>query len=621
MLRARFDPSIVPAELRERDQWVLWRYEWRKDKWTKVPRSAQTHRRASSTDPQTWSSFQHVLDAWLKSDCYDGIGYVFSGDDPYCGIDLDDCMTALGALSPSAQQIVRDFKTYVEVSPSGRGVKLIARASKNGETRCASPAIDGVGKIEIYDRRRFFTITGSRLEGTQPTIGGAQPQLDSLFARLWHEERAKKRNAPESPAQVCVDDDELIRRAGEAKDGDLFKSLWAGETTKYDGDDSRADLALCGLLAFWTGGDTARVDRLFRRSSLMRPKWDERHSGDGRTYGQMTIDKALEGRTEFYTPPRKAKVNQAKVEQSALEGPCGVRLIPTRVSQTPTRCTAAFAVRVDGVDTGMELSATDTTAGKKNAVKDLAEIVCQAKRVEALDPAEAKQIDHWLRTILTSKRLGALAEDQRRRLTESQANCAVSTAPSMLDLAIVQTMEDLQLAFVDDEGNAWSERLGRFITRYEFVQRPDPKLLVKIQTACDYAAPTDADPTKPIRHVQLVLKSVWPAITDSLPREISATGLGSDSKAAEALRRHIVDLWQTPETWFKREGTLKEPGHAERMSLASRVRTMTKEAQPKKGPWQRVLGGVDAFSRVDDGRAVRLQLAGRCRAGMAAARR
>jgi len=41
-------------------------------------------------------------------------------------------------------------------------------------------------------------------------------------------------------------------------------------------DHSRADLALCGMLAFWCGGDPERIDRLFRRSDLMREKWDRR---------------------------------------------------------------------------------------------------------------------------------------------------------------------------------------------------------------------------------------------------------------------------------------------------------------------------------------------------------
>jgi hypothetical protein len=80
-----------------------------------------------------------------------------------------------------------------------------------------------------------------------------------------------------------------------------FEKLWAGDTSDY-ASRSEADLALCSRLVFWTGGDPARVDKLFKQSGLYRPKWDERHFGDGRTYGQATIEKALEGAAEFYLP-------------------------------------------------------------------------------------------------------------------------------------------------------------------------------------------------------------------------------------------------------------------------------------------------------------------------------
>ena len=50
---------------------------------------------------------------------------------------------------------------------------------------------------------------------------------------------------------------------------------------------------MCSLLAFWTGGDPDRVDRLFRQSALFRPKWDQVRYADGRTYGRATVTKAL----------------------------------------------------------------------------------------------------------------------------------------------------------------------------------------------------------------------------------------------------------------------------------------------------------------------------------------
>jgi len=85
---------VVPDDLRERDQWVLWQYEDRNGRATKVPYRVG-HRYASSTDPSTWTSFEAVADEWHRSPSqYAGPGFVFSADDPFCGIDLDDCEAA-----------------------------------------------------------------------------------------------------------------------------------------------------------------------------------------------------------------------------------------------------------------------------------------------------------------------------------------------------------------------------------------------------------------------------------------------------------------------------------------------------------------------------------------------
>jgi len=80
----------------------------------------------------------------------------------------------------------------------------------------------------------------------------------------------------------------------QARTGDRFRQLYdAGCRGAYSGDHSRTDLALCTMLAFWTNGNAGRMDQLFRRSALMRPKWDEQHAADGATYGEMAIRRAL----------------------------------------------------------------------------------------------------------------------------------------------------------------------------------------------------------------------------------------------------------------------------------------------------------------------------------------
>ena len=65
---------------------------------------------------------------------------------------------------------------------------------------------------------------------------------------------------------------------------------------------SEADLALCSILSFWTNKTPRLIDSIFRKSGLYRPKWDEKHYSDGRTYGQETIARATELCKEVYTP-------------------------------------------------------------------------------------------------------------------------------------------------------------------------------------------------------------------------------------------------------------------------------------------------------------------------------
>jgi putative DNA primase/helicase len=85
--------DAIPVELRERPQWVVWRLEKRDGDDTKVPYRADGGGRASVTDPSTWSTFDEAI-AGAKAIAADGIGYVFSADDPFTGADLDDCSTA-----------------------------------------------------------------------------------------------------------------------------------------------------------------------------------------------------------------------------------------------------------------------------------------------------------------------------------------------------------------------------------------------------------------------------------------------------------------------------------------------------------------------------------------------
>jgi primase-polymerase (primpol)-like protein len=271
----------VPSELIEYKQWVLWRKVDINGRVTKVPISPWSGKAAACDRPRTWSTFWHVRHAVRKYLC-DGIGFVFTEADPFCGIDLDQCRTINGLIAPDFLELIKRFESYTELSPSGTGAHVLIRAKLPGKGR-------RTGRIEMYDSGRYFTITGKHLSGTPLAIQKRQDVLDTVNAELFGQERPV--TTYRLNRALDVSDEKLIERAQNAGGGERFRRLWRGDTSAYGNDHSRADLALCRMLAFWCGGDVQRVDRLFRRSGLMRDKWDRR-TGDS-AYGVRTIKTIL----------------------------------------------------------------------------------------------------------------------------------------------------------------------------------------------------------------------------------------------------------------------------------------------------------------------------------------
>lgn len=309
-----FDPAHVPAALRERPQWVCWKFIKRDGKPTKCPVNSRDGGRADSTDPSTWTSFDDAVAAWRASNRYAGVGFVFAPDDPFTGIDLDGCIDDNGEIVASAREILDSLNSYTEISPSGRGVKVFISGRKPEGCGCKSTKIAGFKETEVYSAERFFTVTGRHVADTPLTVGDRQPQLEALCEQLWPRKRSPHLNGTIVASGFEGDDRLLIERAGAAKNGNRFKALWAGDISAHADDESSADLALCNSLAFWTGRDSTRMDRLFRGSGLFRDKWDEQR-GD-RTYGQMTIDRAINDCTEVYSPRSRRRPAQHEAPAS-----------------------------------------------------------------------------------------------------------------------------------------------------------------------------------------------------------------------------------------------------------------------------------------------------------------
>jgi len=331
-------PDAVPARLRRVPKWLGWRAETRADehgemKATKVPyRIDEPSEKASVDAPETWGSFDDAIEAY-GAGMFDGVGYVLTADDPIMGVDLDKCRDPkTGAIDPSAAAIVARLRSYTEISPSGLGLRVFLIGLLPGPRRRK-------GLIEMYEDRRYLSVTGHHLAGTPTTIETRLDELRALYAETFPAPSttngAHQPRAPESGA-VDLDDEDLLRRARGARTGAAFERLWSGDASGHSSH-SEADLALCSKLAFWTGCDAARMDRLFRRSGLMRGKWDERHGA--RTYGALTITTAIAGCAETFAPGRVEPAPRVEIDQDVLHDepdPAAERVAPAvRVAPPP----------------------------------------------------------------------------------------------------------------------------------------------------------------------------------------------------------------------------------------------------------------------------------------------
>lgn len=329
----QLDLTAMPRSLRESPQWVLWRYEERDGKKTKVPYQATNPKtRAESTNPQTWAAFDDAQEAF-EAGHSDGVGFVFSADDSYFGVDIDSCIDAeTGEITDQAAEIVRRLHSYTELSPSGTGLHIIGKGSLEGLSGRRK------GSVEMYDRDRYFTVTG-HVYGSLRGCDGRQNELDAVH-KLFVErapEPAGAARAPAGSSGTTLDDAELLGRIRASKSGPKFDALWSGDTSGYSSQ-SEADFALVGMLRFWTQNDAERIDALFRQSGLMRDKWDEKHYSDGKSYGAETVKRIVASGGEVWR-------SEADRPKSGVSGESGLGLDDQPAKVDITILNHGYAVR------------------------------------------------------------------------------------------------------------------------------------------------------------------------------------------------------------------------------------------------------------------------------------
>lgn len=281
----------LPKQLKEDAHFVLWKYEVRNGKKTKVPYQTNGFK-ANPSDIRTFTTFKNVTDEVMN---YDGIG--IGAFNNFAMIDIDHCIEN-GKLSELANDIIDLLKSYTEISPSGNGIRIVFKTTKTYDKTKYYINNSKIG-LEVYVSgvtKKFCTITGNSANNLD--VCERTQELGILLDKYMLRPMPQK-SINTTTAISYLTDESVISKALSSKQGSKFERLWNGEIPT-DKTHSDADMSLTTILAFWCGGDITQMDRLFRQSSLMRDKWDRPQSGS--TYGQITLQKAISTTTEYYKP-------------------------------------------------------------------------------------------------------------------------------------------------------------------------------------------------------------------------------------------------------------------------------------------------------------------------------
>ena len=292
------DIKNIPARLKSDCRFCVWKFEKRSGQKTKMPYNPANGERAKINDMRTFTDFKTTLMTYAMGG-YDGIGIAVGNG--IGAFDIDHCFREDGTLNDTAATVLSVFPTaYVEKSPSGNRLR----------------GFFGVPEDFVYDKTVYYI--NNRSKGLEVYMPGATNRFVTVTEDVYrtgeipNDETAMttlldsrmKRNKQVQNTQLrhhsYLDDDAVIAHAEEARNGDKFKKLYAGDWEELYDSQSDADMALLSILAFWCGCDEEQMDRIFRTSGLMRDKWDRRQAGT--TYGVISIRNTVNTYAAVYVP-------------------------------------------------------------------------------------------------------------------------------------------------------------------------------------------------------------------------------------------------------------------------------------------------------------------------------
>jgi len=306
LIRERFDSEKIPEFMKSRDQWIVWRWDFRNNVdgeiiSTKLPLQING-KRASSTDPETWSSYDEAYEAYQNNTQYAGVGYIISKDDGIVGIDFDNCLQVsedgVPTFNTDILGLIESYNSYTEASPSQTGLKMLGLGeipksvlnSGAGSGFKVNNYLEDID-IEVYQHSRFFTITSRKLTVKPNELDSIQGLIESIAS-------SKTDGDPNSQLDFSDDDSSvdqevvedlqqavdthtqkanisIIDRIRNSVQADIFNALYSGNISKYPSH-SEADLAFTSMLYWWCAGNRMEVERIFAESGLNREKWRDR---------------------------------------------------------------------------------------------------------------------------------------------------------------------------------------------------------------------------------------------------------------------------------------------------------------------------------------------------------
>lgn len=302
-MTVEYNFDAIPDEFKQHNNWLLWKYETRGEKKTKVPYQV-SGTRADSTAPNTWTSFNEVDLAYMGGG-FDGIGFAI-GDSGLTCVDVDhlsewDWMPALKPIQDTC---------YAELSPSGDGLHVWLKAKKPN-SKCKGKHFHN-SMIEVYNSDRFITMTGADGDGQ---ITECQAQFDEAFKDLFFPPTTKKQTVTKSDNVIALslDDEQIIDRiSNENSKGREDWIKWHSFGISDSEDASGCDQAYVNKLAFYTK-DYAQIERIWLSSAIgQREKTLKR-----KDYRERTINKAIDD-TETYQPTC-ANIQDVQIPNEPIE--------------------------------------------------------------------------------------------------------------------------------------------------------------------------------------------------------------------------------------------------------------------------------------------------------------